>query len=112
MFLLSLLLSAVSFVPATAPHGMTAGQSGQIFAISADSSCKPGAICASKKTTVGKGCFFNNAYKANSYGGTPLAVNVTETNTKTTYVYWVNNTNQTIGITGSASANYYCPPSS
>jgi len=100
-------------MPATAPHGPAGGQTGQIFAnsISPDSSCKPGAICASKKTSVGKGCFFNNAYKANSYGGTPLAINVTETNTKTTYVYWVNDTNQTIGITGSASANYYCPPS-
>jgi hypothetical protein len=74
-----------------------------------DSTCKPGAICASKKTSLGKGCFFNNAWKSGAYGGTPLTIDVTETASKTTYVYWVNSTNQNIGITGKASANFYCP---
>jgi hypothetical protein len=114
MVLLSVLLSAVSFAPAMAPQGFQAARTGTIMApaISPDKSCASGAICASKTTTLGKGCFFNNAYKSGSYGGTPLAINVTETNTKTTYIYWVNDTNKTIGITGSASANYYCPPPS
>ncbi|MGA8576460.1 MAG: hypothetical protein WB609_12360 [Candidatus Cybelea sp.] len=111
MFLLSVLLSAATFMPAMTPHGYATARTGTIFAnaISPDKSCKPGDICASKKTTLGKGCFFNNLYKKGSYGGTPLAVNVTETGSSTTYVYWVNNTNTTLGITGNASANYYCP---
>jgi hypothetical protein len=113
MFLLSVLLSAATFMPATAPHGDAMARTGTIFAsaISPDSSCKPGAICASAKKAVGKGCFFNNYYKKGQYGGTPLAVNVTETGSSTDYVYWVNDTNLTIGITKMASANYYCPPS-
>jgi len=95
-------------------HGVTPARSGVIFAdaISPDKSCAPGAICASKKANIGKGCFVNNAYKKGQYGGTPLAINVTETATSTTYIYWVNDTNATIGIDGQASANYYCLTSS
>jgi hypothetical protein len=111
MFLLSVLLSTVSFAPAMQPRApMMGARTGMIQSdMIPDSTCKPGAICASKKTTVGKGCFFNNYWKKGSTGGTPLAVNVTETGSSTTYVYWVNNTNQNIGITGKASANFYCP---
>ena len=111
MFLLSILLSTVSFAPAMQQHTpMVGARTGVIQSdIMPDSTCKPGAICASKTTSLGKGCFFNNLYVKGSKGGTPLAIDVSETNSKTTYVYWVNNTNQNIGITGNASANYYCP---
>lgn len=102
-------------MPAMTPqHGFVPARSGMIFAnaISPDGSCKPGKICASAKKAVGKGCYFNNYYKKGSVGGTPLAVNVSETGSSTDYVYWVNDTDLTIGITKMASANYYCPPSS
>lgn len=110
MFLLSVLLSTVSFAPAVQPHAPMGVRTGVIQSdMMPDSSCKPGAICASKKTTLGKGCFFNNLWKKGNTGGTPLTIDVTETGSSTTWVYWVNATNQTIGITGNASANYYCP---
>jgi hypothetical protein len=111
MFLLSILLSVVTFAPAMQQHVPMAGaRTGTIESgIVPDSTCKPGGICASQTTSLGKGCFFNNYYVKGSKGGTPLAIDVTETNSKTTYVYWVNNTNQNIGITGKAQANYYCP---
>ena len=111
MFLLSILLSTVSFTPAMQQHmPMMGARTGVIQSdIMPDATCKPGAICASKTTSYGKGCFFNNYYVKGSKGGTPLAMDVTETNSKTTYVYWVNNTNQSIGITGHAYANFYCP---
>lgn len=115
MFLLSVLLAVTTFMPAMAPHAFASGRTGTIYAdaISPDKACQPGSICASKTTSLGKGCFFNNFYKKNpAYGGTPLAVNVTETNSSTTYVYWVNNTASAIMITGKASANYYCLTSS
>jgi hypothetical protein len=106
---LSLLLSAVTFNPAIAQ--MHAGPTeGFISApsISPDSTCKPGKICAS--TTFNKnGCFFNNFWNS-SQGGTPLTINVTQTggNGSKVYVYWVNATNQTITITGKATAKFYC----
>ena len=111
MFLLSVLLSAITFEPAMQQHApMMGARTGVIQSdMMPDSSCKPGAICASSKTTLGKGCFFNNYWKKNNTGGTPLTIDVTETGSSTTWVYWVNATNQTIGITGKASANYYCP---
>jgi len=115
MFLLSVLLSAATFMPAMAPqHGFAPARTGTIFGdvISPDKGCAPGAICASLTKSLGKGCFFNNAYKKGAYGGTPLAVNVTETASSTDFIYWVNDTGMTIGITKHASANYYCPPSS
>ena len=111
MFLLSILLSVVSFAPAMQQHVPAMGaRSGVIQSdMMPDTTCKPGAICASHTSSLGRGCFFNNVYIKGSKGGTPLAIDVTETNTKTTYIYWVNNTNQSISITGNASANYYCP---
>jgi hypothetical protein len=114
MFLLSVLLSAATFMPAMAPHDFAVTRMGTIYAspISPDSSCKPGKICASAKKAVGKGCYFNNYYKKGVVGGTPLAVNVSETGSSTDFVYWVNDTDLTIGITKMASANYYCPASS
>ena len=56
------------------------------------------------------GCFFNNFWN-NSNGGTPLAIDITETgsNGSPVYIYWVNNTNTNIMITGKATANFYCP---
>lgn len=114
MFLFSLILSAITFAPAMASHVFPTVRSGVIFAdaISPDKSCAPGKICASLKTNIGKGCFVNNLYKKGSYGGTPLAINITETGSSTTFIYWVNDTDTTIGITGKASANYYCLTSS
>lgn len=101
-------------MPAMAPHDFAVARTGTIYGspISPDSSCKPGKICASAKKAVGKGCYFNNYYKKNVVGGTPLAVNVSETGSSTDFVYWVNDTDLTIGITKMASANYYCPASS
>jgi len=107
---LSLLLSAITMNPAFAPsmHAPTEGII-QAQSLSPDSSCKPGAICAS--TTFNRnGCFFNNFWNGNK-GGTPLTIDVTQTgnNGSKVYVYWVNATNKTIGIAGSAQAKYYCP---
>jgi hypothetical protein len=110
MFLMSVLLSAITFNPAIAPGAAMGGTSGTIHAnaISPDSNCKPGAICASS-TFHKNGCYFNNMWNSGT-GGTPLTVDVTETgnNGSKVYVYWVNATNQTIGIKGTANANYYC----
>lgn len=111
MFLLSVLLSAITFNPAMPPHEATGATEGYIQAasISPDNTCKPGAICAS--TTFNKnGCFFNNFWNS-SKGGTPLTIDVTQTggSGSKVYVYWVNATNTTISITGSAQAKYYCP---
>jgi hypothetical protein len=98
--------------PAMAPRPAIAGPTEgflQAAAISPDKTCKPGDICAS--TTFKKnGCFFNNFWNK-SNGGTPLAIDVTQTgsNGSNVYVYWVNNTNKTISIAGSAMAKYYCP---
>ncbi len=111
MFLMSVLLSAVTFNPAMAPGPATGPSEGYISApaLAADKTCKPGAICAS--VTVNRnGCFFNNFWVKNSKGGTPLAIDVTQTgpNGSPVYVYWVNNTNTNIGITGKAYAKFYC----
>jgi hypothetical protein len=109
---LSLLLSAITLNPAMAPQMSTGPTEGFISApvISPDnSSCKPGAICAS--TTFNRnGCFFNNFWNG-SKGGTPLTINITQTgsNGSKVYVYWVNATNKTIGIKGNAQAKFYCP---
>jgi hypothetical protein len=111
MLLTSLLLSVITLNPAMAPPSATGYITGYITAdaISPDSVCKPGDICASTKIKR-NGCFFNNLWNS-SYGGTPLAVNVSETgsNGSTVWVYWVNNTNKNISITNKASANFYCP---
>ncbi|HYL26549.1 MAG TPA: hypothetical protein VEW74_01875 [Candidatus Nitrosotalea sp.] len=108
---MSILLSAITFAPAMAPHPGMAGTSGTIYAnaISPDSNCKPGAICASA-TFKTNGCFFNNKWNS-GVGGTPLTIDVTETGNSGSkvYVYWVNATSQTIAIKKQASANYYCP---
>ncbi len=110
MFLMSVLLSAITFNPAMAPR-QSGFVEGYIRAnvISPDKSCAPGAICAS--TTFNKnGCYFNNFWNS-SEGGTPLTIDVTQTgsNGSKVYIYWVNATNTAIGIKSMASAKYYCP---
>ncbi len=106
---LSLLLSAITFNPAMAHSTGPAEGFIQAQAISPDKTCKPGAICASY-TFNRNGCFFNNFWQKNAKGGTPLAIDVTQTgsNGSPVYVYWVNNTNTSIAITGMAYAKYYC----
>jgi hypothetical protein len=112
MLLTSLLLSVITLNPAMAPPSARGFTQGYVQAgpISPDSTCQPGAICASSKTFYRNGCFFNNFWN-NSNGGTPLAIDITETgpNGSPVYIYWVNNTNTNILITGKATANYYCP---
>jgi hypothetical protein len=111
MFFLSLLLSVITLNPMMAPRTATRPAEGFIQAsvISPDKVCKPGGICASN-TFNRNGCFFNN-FMNSSNGGTPLAIDVTQTgaNGSKVYVYWVNNTNKNIAIAGSATAKYYCP---
>jgi hypothetical protein len=113
MFLISVLLSAITFNPALAPNASMGSVSGTVQAdvISPDSTCKPGAICAKTvMTNPRNGCFFNNFWN-NNKGGTPLTVDVTETgsNGSPVYIYWVNATSLNIGIKGTANANFYCP---
>ncbi len=111
MLFLSMLLSVVTFNPAMAPRTAMGHTEGYLQArvISPDSTCKPGAICASQ-TFNRNGCFFNNFMNGNN-GGTPLTVDVTQTgsNGSNVYVYWINNTNKNIAINGNATAKYYCP---
>jgi hypothetical protein len=112
MFLLSVLLSAITFNPAMAAPRM-GSISGTVDAnpIEPDATCKPGKICASQRLPVNRnGCLVNNFWNS-SKGGTPLTIDVTETgkNGSKVFVYWVNATNTTITITKMASANYYCP---
>ena len=112
MFLLSVLLSAITFNPAMASPGF-GSLSGTVDASpdASDPMCKPGAICASARLPVNRnGCKVNNFWN-NNKGGTPLTIDVTETggNGSKVFVYWVNATNKIITITGMASANYYCP---
>jgi hypothetical protein len=108
---MSLLLSVITLNPAMAPPSAMGASEGYITAnaISPDSTCKPGAICASHKFNR-NGCFFNNFWNSNN-GGTPLAIDVTETggNGSPVYIYWVNNTDKNISITNKATVNYYCP---
>jgi hypothetical protein len=109
VILISLILAALTFNPALAPH--PAGPvEGYVSAkpIQPDFTCAPGAICASKKFYT-NGCYFNNFYNG-SEGGTPLAVNVTQTGPQgsVVYIYWINNTNKTIKIISVASAKFYC----
>jgi hypothetical protein len=107
---MSLLLSAITLNPAMAPPSTTGHVEGYITAnaISPNTACKPGDICASFKFNH-NGCFFNNFWNS-SNGGTPLAIDVTQTgaNGSAVWVYWVNNTNKNITITGKATAKYYC----
>lgn len=108
MFLTSLLLSVITLNAPAMPGAMLGAHEGIIESGPiADSTCKPGQICASRKVSQ-KGCFYANFWNS-SKGGTPLAIDVTETSSKTSYIYWVNNTNKNIGITGQAYANFYCP---
>jgi hypothetical protein len=111
LILISLLLAALVFGPAIAPRPATGLTEGYIQAqpLASDTTCKPGHICASY-TFNRNGCFFNNYYNGVS-GGTPLAIDVTQTGPggSKTYVYWVNNTDKNIGILGMAKAKYYCP---
>lgn len=108
---LPLILSAVTFNPAMAPRMSSGATEGYIVAqpLASETNCKPGHICASAKTTL-HGCFIVNFFNGNN-GGTPLAIDVTQTGAagSTTWVYWVNNYYKTITITGNAMAKYYCP---
>jgi hypothetical protein len=112
MLLMSLLLSVITLNPAMARPSASGFTEGFVQAspISPDSTCKPGDICASSKTFSRNGCFFNNFWN-NSNGGTPLAIDITQTgaNGSPVYIYWVNNTNKNIVITGKATVKYYCP---
>jgi hypothetical protein len=109
VILISLILAALTFNPAIAPHpsGVTEGYL-NARPIQPDFTCAPGAICASSKFHT-NGCYFNNFYNG-SVGGTPLAVNVTQTGPQgsVVYVYWINNTNKTLKIISMASAKFYC----
>jgi len=110
MFLMSVLLSAITFAPAMAPRaaGPTEGFI-TARAISPDATCKPGEICASY-TFNKNGCFFNNFWNKTN-GGTPLTIDVTQTggSGSNVYIYWVNATSKNIAIAGKgAMAKYYC----
>jgi hypothetical protein len=111
VILISLILAALTFSPAIAPHpaGVTEGFLAA-RPISPDASCAPGAICAST-THYRNGCYYNNFWVKNSKGGTPLAINVTQTgaNGSPVYIYWINNTNKTLKIVNYAYAKFYCP---
>ncbi len=110
MILMSLLLAALSFAPAMAPHPLGANEGFvQARAVSPDSNCAPGAICAST-TLHQNSCFYSNFYNG-SVGGTPLTIDVTQTggSGSPTYIYWVNATNKTIKILGgTAKAKFVC----
>lgn len=112
MILISLILAALTFSPAIAPRAAHVPTEGylQARAISPDSTCMPGAICAHTTFNV-NGCYYNNVWQKNVKGGTPLALDITETggSGSTVHIYWVNNTNTTIAIRGMAYLNYYCP---
>ena len=110
MFLMSVLLSVITFSPAMAPRAAMGPTEGYIHAspLSPDAACKSGMICASAKFAR-NGCFFNNFWNS-SEGGTPLTIDVTQTggNGSTVWVYWINATSATITIKKQASAKYYC----
>lgn len=112
MILISLILAALTFSPAVAPRPAAGPVEGYLEAkvLSPDFTCKPGAICAST-TITRNGCFVNNFWVKGVKGGTPLAIDITQTGSSgsKTYVYWVNNTNTNIGITSAAYAKFYCP---
>jgi hypothetical protein len=118
MFLLSVLLSAITFNPAmAAPSMATLSGSVEAYPIGADATpgksfaCKSGAICASARLPVNRnGCHVNNFWNS-AKGGTPLTIDITETggNGSKVFVYWVNATSATITIKDRASANFYCP---
>lgn len=111
MFLMSVLLSVITLNPAIAPHSVPVSGEMSAPSISPDFACKPGGICASQQLPVNRnGCYVNNFWNSTK-GGTPLTIDVTETgsNGSKVYVYWVNATNKTITITGSAHAKFYCP---
>jgi hypothetical protein len=111
VILISLILAALTFNPAIAPRPSSVTE-GYLTArpMSSDFSCAPGAICASTKH-YRNGCYYNNFWVKGVQGGTPLAIDVTQTGPQgsVVYVYWVNNTNKTIKLTSVASLKYYCP---
>jgi hypothetical protein len=111
VILISLILAALTFNPAIAPHPSTVTE-GYLDArpIQPDFSCAPGAICASAKFHT-NGCYYNNFWNPGVKGGTPLSIDVTQTgsNGSVVYIYWINNTNKTLKITSVASLKYYCP---
>ena len=103
-----MLLSAITFAP-MAQHGAAAPAEGVMMSRPlAKTTCAPGDICATQ-TLNRNGCFFNNYYNG-TVGGTPLAIDVTQTGPQgsPTYIYWVNNTNKNIVIKSYAYVKYYC----
>ena len=109
MLLIPMLLSAITFAP-MASHGTNAAPAEGILTSQplAKATCAPGDICATQKLNR-NGCFFNNYYNG-TVGGTPLAIDVTQTGPQgsPTYIYWVNNTNKNIVIKSYAYVKYYC----
>ena len=110
MLLIPILLSAITFAPPMAQHGAAVTPTeGLIMSRPlAKTTCAPGAICAS--TTFNRnGCFFNNYYNG-TVGGTPLAIDVTQTGPQgsNVYIYWVNNLNKNIVIKSAAYVKFYC----
>jgi hypothetical protein len=109
--ILPLLFSAITLNPNMA-HPTSGPIEGIVesAAISPDSTCKPGQICATH-TFNRNGCFFNNFWTSTK-GGSPLTIDVTQTggNGSKVYIYWINSTNKNLNIAGgTASAKYYCP---
>jgi hypothetical protein len=113
MILTSLLLAAATFNPAMMPRGAAATPTEGFIRsdIVPDATCKPGGICASKTLNGNwNHCFFANFWNKSAGGGTPLTIDVTDTDGQGSpvYVYWVNATNRNIGISGNAMAKYFC----
>jgi len=111
MFLMSVLLSALTFAPALPPERTMGATEGEIQGslISPDATCKPGAICGTA-TFTRQGCYFNNVWVKGVKGATPLTLDVTETGSgKPVYIYWVNALSTSLTITGTVHAHYYCP---
>ena len=111
MLIASLLLSVVSFTPAFASHPASARYAeGFAQTNASETTCHPGHICATLQTTKLHGCFVVN-FANGTNGGTPLAVDVTQTGAAgtTTTLYWINNSNKDVQINGLATAKYYCP---
>jgi hypothetical protein len=69
--------------------------------------CLPGAICATARL-LRHGCFFVDA-ASQRVGGSPLAIDATESGPSSpTTVYWINNTNRIVIVRQAADAYYRC----
>lgn len=111
MLLASLLLSVVSFTPGFAQHPAAHNYvEGFVQTPASETTCHPNHICATLQTTKLHGCFVVN-FANSGNGGTPLAIDVTQSGAAgtTTTIYWINNYNKDVQIAGQATAKYYCP---